>query len=243
MANAAYSLTNRIDRNVEENRTESFIIHSTNGISRMEKLGESVFFPKKHVLLEAGNKTRYCYVVKTGRVISYEMMPDGEERIYHFYEKDSLFLEGEALFGKTSTVSFKTACATELIRINKTVLANAVQEDPQLALDIIESTSTKFQSSMEQVRHVRNYNIPWKICDVLLSLADYCGVSFGEKIVIQEKISQQTISSILGVNRITTVRAIKELKNRGLVEQIGGRYHINSISGLKDYQQSLDKYA
>ncbi len=240
MNSAAYSLKNTFDITGREN-SDSFFIYLSRGISRLEKLGESIYLPKNHVLLEAGQWTNYCYVVKKGRVLSYELLINGEERIYHFHEKDSLFLEGNVLFGKPSTVGFKTACATELIRIHKNVLISAIQTDPQIALDVIESASTKFQASMEQVRHLRNYCISWKICDVLLSFADYNGVSIGDKVVIREKISQKTISNLLGVNRITTVRAMKELKNKGLVEQINGYYCINNVQDLMEYQQSLEQ--
>lgn len=240
MGSAVYSLQDKSYTNTREGG-DSFLIYLSRGISRLEKLGELIYLPKKHVLLEAGQWTNYCYVVKKGRVISYELLPNGEERIYHFHEEDSLFLEGNVLFGKPSTVGFKTTCATELIRIHKSELMNAIQTDPQLALDVIESASTKFQASMEQVRHVRNYSIPWKICDVLLSFADYCGMMVGNKVIIKEKVSQQTISNLLGVNRITTVRAIKELKNRGLVEQVNGFYCINDLEGLIAYQQSLEE--
>lgn len=242
MINAVCFLEDKREESVENTKPESFLIYLPRSLAHFEKWGEILFFPKNHILLEAGKKTEYCYVVKNGRVVSYEIMPDGEERIYHFYEKNSLFLEESALFGKPSLVGYQMACGTEVIRIHKNAMINAIQKDPKLALELVEASSIKFQSSMEQVRHVRNYNIPWMVCDLLLSLADYCGLSIGNKVLIQEKISQQTISSILGVNRITTVRAIKELKKRGLIEQVRGRYVIQSKAALIAYQQSVDKY-
>ena len=240
MPSTACAVMEYKENKLPEKEIKSYIISLNRGISRLEKLGESVYYPKKHVIVEAGQFTKYCYVVKKGRVLSYEICSNGEERIYHFNENHSIFLEENLLFGRPAAVSFRTACGTELIRIDRTSLMHAIKTDPQIALDIIESTSTKFQSSMEQVRHTRNYSIAWKICDLMISFAESYGVEYDGKILIREKISQQLISSMLGVNRITTVRAIKELKNLGLIGHSNGYYYANDMERLMEYQKSIE---
>ena len=42
------------------------------GISRLEKLGQKKKLEKDYVLAEAGKIPKYCYIVKTGRVVCYE---------------------------------------------------------------------------------------------------------------------------------------------------------------------------
>lgn len=157
--------------------------------AKLEKLGQLIFFPQKHIILEEGQFSDHCYIVKKGRVVSYETYPNGEERIYHFHEEGALFLEENVLFGQVSPFCFRTACATELICIEKSRLLNAIKTDSDLALDIIEAASAKFHSAMEQARHAKNYSILWKICDLLLSFADYHGKTYGNKVLIKEKIS------------------------------------------------------
>ena len=205
------------------------------------KIGECVFFPKNHIILGPNQLSKYCYVVKKGRVISYETFSNGEERIYHLHEEGALFLEDNILFGQTTPLSFRTTCATELIRIDRTKLLLELQRNPNLALDILEAANGRFHSAMEQLRHVKNYSIAWKVCDLLLSFAEYKGRIYGNKILIDEKISQQMISDMIGANRITTVRAIKELKGLGLVEMVKGMYCIPDMEKLMEYQNSLDK--
>lgn len=218
----------------------SYLLTLPRGTSRLEKLGESFVFPKNHILVKPGQKTQYCYVLKRGRVISYEYSSSGEERIYHFQEKNSIFLESNLLFDRPVPVGFKTVCTTEVIRINKVTLLKAIKADPQIALDIIESNSMKFFASMEQVRQFKSHNASWKICNLLLVFSQHYGVPYDDKILIQEKISQQLLSSMLGINRITAVRAIKELKDMALIEQINGFYCIRDIEKLKKHQQMLE---
>lgn len=240
---AAEMLMDRQSQNTNGGQSVAHMYCLPHKVTRLENLGESVFYPAKHVFVDAGDNVDYCYVVKKGSVVAFETHLNGEERIYHLHNKNSIFLETHLLFGKPSSVSFKTTCATELIRIDKKKLKSAIKMDPQLVMDILEATSKKYHSSMEQVRHMNTHNASWKICDLFLSFAEQYGVLCDEKIVIQQKISQQFIASMLGLNRITTVRAVKELRELGLVEKVGKYYCINDIEKIVEYQQSLDKYA
>ena len=239
--NTAYAIEENKNRISCERKVKPYIIDISRGISRLERLGQIVSFPKKHTILEAGEYTKYCYVIKKGRVLTYESYANGEERIYHFHEKNSLFLESNLLFQKPAAVSFRAATMVELIRIDRNTLMHALREDSQLALDLIESAYNKFESSMDQVRHMRNYSINWKLCDMFLSFADYYGIMYDGKVFIKEKISQQLMSSMLGVNRITIVRGIKELKELGLLGHSNGFYFIYDVEALKEYQKSVDK--
>lgn len=219
-----------------------YLLRLPRGISRLEKIGEHVSYPKNHVLVKAGQIPQYCYIVQRGRVISYEYSYNGEERIYNFNENNSLLLEANVLFDKISPVGFKTAKPSELIRIDKPTLMKAVTEDSQVALDIMDSLSIKFLSSMEQIRQYTSCAAPWKICNLLLIFAENYGVPYDDKILIQEKISQQLLASMLGINRITAVRAIKELKDMALIEQINGYYCIRDMERFKRHLRMLETY-
>ncbi len=217
----------------------SRLLYLPRGIARLEKLGEKKQFPKGHILIQAGEMARYCYIVKKGRVIAYEYTFSGEERIYNFNEQNSLLLEANLLFDYPSPVCFKTVQPSELIFIDKETLIKSIQADPQVSMDIMESLATKFLSSMEQIRHANFHNAGWKICDLLLVFADRYGVPYDGKVLIKEKISQQLLSNLLGINRVTAVRAIKELKEMSLIEQINGFYCIRDVERLRRHQDRL----
>lgn len=217
----------------------SRLLYLPRGIARLEKLGEKKFFPKNYILQQAGKKTKYCYIVKTGRVAGYEYTFTGEERIYNFNEQNSLFLEANLLFDYTSPVSFKTMLDSELVCIDKKTLVDALEKDSEVSKDIMESMATKFMSAMEQVRHANYHNAEWKVCDLLLIFADRYGEFYDGKILIREKISQQQFSNLVGINRVTAVRAIKKLKDMTLIEQINGYYCICDMERLKEHQEML----
>ncbi len=217
----------------------SRLLYLPRGIARLERLGEKRKFPKNHILVQAGEHVKNCYIVKYGRVAAYEYTLSGEERIYNFNEENSILLEANLLFDYASPICFKTVLPSELVCVDKKTLVDTINSDPQVSMDIMESLATKFLSSMEQIRHANFHNASWKICDLLLIFADRYGVPYDGKILIKEKISQQLLSNLLGINRVTAVRAIKELKEMSLIEQINGFYCIRDVERLKRHQRRL----
>lgn len=228
-------------KNIKVPRAEfvTRLLRLPRGISRLEKLGKKRNVPKDYMLVEAGSIPKYCYIVKRGRVACYEYSISGEERIYNFNEDNSLLLESYLLFDTIVPVNFKTIVPTELICIDKETLLHAISTDSEICMDIMQSLHMKFNTSMEQIRHTNFHNAAWKICDLLLMFADRYGVPYDGKILIKEKISQQLLSNLLGINRVTAVRAVKELKDMALIEQVNGYYCIRDIDKLKRHQDHL----
>ena len=217
----------------------SRILHLPRGISRLEKIGTVKVFEKNEILVRRGDRPSTCYVVRSGKIVGHEYTEDGEERVYHINEAGSVLLESMVLFNWVSDVEFKVIRRAEVICIPRAALLDAVRKDPEVALDLLQSVSSKFMAAMQELKAVNHFSAEWRICDLLLVYADFYGVDYDGKILIREKISQQIISNLLGINRITTVRAIKNLKDMGLVEQINGLYCIRDLELLKRHQQRL----
>jgi CRP/FNR family transcriptional regulator len=179
-----------------------------------------------------------CYVVKKGRVISFEYTDSGEERIYNFMEEGSVLLESNVLTDKPVHIYFKTAKPCELVCIEKDELVRAIYADKELMMDVIESISCKFFASMDSMRYVCCHDATWRVCNLLLIFADRFGTFYDGKILIREKINQQTISNLVAINRITAVHIFKKLKELNLVEQIDGFYCIPDVEKLKNYMNA-----
>lgn len=220
---------------------QSFIVHLPRGTERLEELGTQITLPKNQIIIRAEDTSRYCYVVKSGKVVAYEFSPNGDERFYSINEPGSIILEDIVIFQKATPVSFKTASKVELIRIDRTSLIDAIAADPEISFDIIQSITMKFLGAMQRIRDNNTHGADWKISNLFLVFACNHGVPYDGRILIQEKISQQMMSSLLGINRITAVRAVKNLKDMGLIEQINGYYCIRDIEALRRHRRALEE--
>ena len=190
---------------------------------------------KGQIVAASGDMPNYCYFVLKGRIMAYECTMSGQERIYNFMEAGSFLMEEFMFVRKPSPVSFIALTPTILMRIYRDDLLKKIFSEPEVAIDVLSSLSYKFLEAMEQIRETSLSDAFSKVCGLLLSFADRYGVAYDGKLLIQEKISQQMMANVLGLNRITLVRIIKKLQDLNLVEQINGYYCIRSAQKLKEY--------
>lgn len=208
--------------------------------SLLEPYGELRSFPKDYTLITHGSIPLFCYFVCQGQVLGYEILDSGNEVIYSIQESNSLFCEANLLTKSPVAVNFRTTQTCELLCIERIQLLQAMQNDPQIMTCMMEAISNKFIGAMDEVRNVKNHSAVWRLCELLNNLARKHGIFYDNKILIQERLSIQMFTSLLGVNRATTVRSLKLLRDLGLVEHINGYYCIRSIDSLQRYQELLE---
>lgn len=185
---------------------------------RLEPLGEHIFLSGNRFVNVPGDVCRFCYLVIDGQVISLEMTEDGNEHIFNIFEQGSIFLESNALAGFYVDIHFQTTCPTELVRIPPETLKKAIREDQLIADTIQLSSASKYYSAMDQLRECYNHSAVWKIYNMFVLLAESAGKPYyGKWTMIDMKITQQFISNMLGINRITVNRALKELRESGRI--------------------------
>ena len=215
------------------------IITLENSVEFFENLGFSRKLPANTTFISPGDKLKCCYFIKSGIVIGYELSRNGSVREYDVMLNSSLLGETFIIMDTPCPVYFKTVKDTELICIDKADFMRALSERPEVNRLVLQSLSTKFLAAMDEVRQAGTYSAAWRICNLLKIFADKHGTPYDGKILISQKISQQMMSNLLGLNRITTVRVIKTLKELQIVEQVNGLYCIRDMDRLKEYMEIL----
>ena len=209
------------------------------GIKRLEALGEIVAVDKNIDLNIINEVPEYCYLVKTGRVICYEFTLGGEQRVYSFMEQNSIFLEDCMLLDRPSPVLFRTIVPYVLVRIHKCALKHAFKNDIDVVMDVCMALAEKFLSAMAQVRSGQQRSAEWRICRLIQIFMEHYGTLYDGKILISEKISQQMIADMLGMNRVTVSKKFKELRDLSLLEQINSYICIRSADALAKHMELM----
>lgn len=212
------------------------IITSNKLAGELMPLGRKWLLPAEKTFINVGDTFNNLFIVKSGLVVGCEIYPNGMFREGLVMAPNSMFGEAMVLLNEPSPICFKTVLPTELICIPREVFLDALSQNQELNMMVIESLSKKFLSSMDEVRQMSYYNVTWRVCNLLRIFAEYHGEKFDGKIRITIPLSQHMVSRLLGVNRITTVRIMKKLKELHLLEQIDGSYWIPDLDKLIAYQ-------
>ena len=208
-------------------------------LAGLAAFGETRTYPKGHVLIEAGTKPELCYVILSGQVAGVRQTPSGEEIISFIMEPVSIMVEGLVLFDRVSPIAFKTLEESRLAGIRKEPLRQAVIDEPRLALELLEIASDKFFAALDDNARAKLHNVPQQLCELLADFAGHHGAPCGGQVKINHKVSIQLLTSMLGCNRASVVRAIKSLKEMGLLEYVNGYYHIPSIEKFHQHKEAL----
>lgn len=231
-------MTNELDYYGIVSQNEQFYFPE-NHLDKIKMSGQTLSLPKNHILLKAGEVPDCCYYIERGQVVSYEYNSLGTERVFSTNEPGSLILVPSMIITHAVTLNFRTSKPTKLIKIHNQMLYQLIVEEPELAADFIYLLSGKLISTIEQYRESGNYSVTWRVCNLFLILAEQSGVEYDGKLLIQQKISQQSMASRIQANRVTVARAIRELKDLGLVEYINGYYCIRNVDKLKRHMDYI----
>ncbi|MDO5298193.1 MAG: Crp/Fnr family transcriptional regulator [Clostridia bacterium] len=215
----------------------SRFFHHMPSWEKLEKLGDHIYLPKNHYIAIPGDRAKYCYLLLEGRVISLELTQEGTEHIFNVFEEGSIFLESNVLANYEVDVYFQTIAPTELVRITAQALREAMMHDEDILQLVFDSFSSKYYSAMDQLRENYNHDALWKVYNMLLLLADGIGKPYyGDWVMIDMKITQQMIGSMLGMNRITVSRVLKELREKEMLLLINNAYYCVRKEDIQERQ-------
>lgn len=200
-----------------------------------EQIGNKVHYNKGEVIVHATDPIKDIFIVLNGKLKQYVMSEEGREKILFILEQGDM-IGDISLFEQSVAGFFVEAIEnTELIHLTKAGLQEALQKYPEYNLFILSSLSKKAKNLVDQLEDTCFKDAETRVCDMLIKLAFYEGKMDQGSTRVTFRTSQQFISDMLGINRITTVKIIKNLRLMGLLDVKGSSYIINDLSLLQMY--------
>jgi len=208
--------------------------------SILEQKGNEESVAKGTYLYRIG-QTRLPDVVllKRGTVKACQVTAAGEEHIYNIFRAGANLFLLACVTNEPPELNFIATSQCQIVRISLEVLGKAVREDGRLARTIMMDTGKKLTSAYKRLRECESYNTEWKLCNMLLSMAERSGVEYEGKILLREKISQQTMAGMLRVSRITVARTLKVLRDLALIETVNGYICIRDEAELLQHMHYI----
>lgn len=216
-------------------RVPRFLLSEQNAFY-FQKMGETVQFRPEQLLAVPGEYPRYCYFIRSGRVIAGMSDGSGDKRILLSFEKNTLLLEQYLLTGKRCDLCYKAVEKTTAQMISYHDLTQAMKTDFSVTLDVLNAISDLGALAHQRQRSESATDARQKVCDQFLDFALAFGEKSDGKIILGEKLTQEKIGLLTGLHRVTVSREIKKLKERGILDQKDGFYSISGIQVLLDYR-------
>jgi len=178
-------------------------------------------------------------LLKKGTAKACQITAAGEEHIYNIFRSGSNLFLMACITNEPPALNFITTSQCHVIRIPADVLSEAIWKDGRLARTLLTDFCKKLAFSYKRLRECESYNTEWKLCNMLLSMAERSGVEYEGKILIREKVSQQTMAGMLRVSRITVARTLKVLRDLALIETVNGYICIRDEAELLQHMHYI----
>lgn len=190
----------------------------------------SVRFVKKGtILLYQSEIPRQALIVKEGMVRAYTITNSGEERTVALHGKDDIF-PLSWIFGETPSTLFYYEALTdsEILVVPKRELVDAVMGNQDILSTMLRFTMNEYTSLLLRITALEQSSAAEKIALTLY----YLIFRHGEQTepgtyVINIKMTQSMIASLVGLTRESTAVNLKLLKKKGIVTYSNFNYTVN----------------
>ncbi len=170
-------------------------------------------------LFHRGDKALGFWLIESGHVMACRFGAEGERILYVVMGPGDL-IGDLACFGEvTQQVSAIAEGDVSAIWIDRTQLDGLLAGEPALARWLLHSFANKLRSALDRIEGDQSYPAEARIVRVLADLAIHNGVLL--------ELTQQELSDLVGVSRVTTGQVLTRLERMGLIAR--GYGHITIV--------------
>lgn len=178
-------------------------------------------YKKGQIIFHQGNPPFGLYCISTGKIKVTKVGNDGKESIVRLATGGDV-LGHRSLFSNENYSASATALEdTTICFLDKKFILQAIQEQPSIALNIIQKMSRQMGMAEAKSAAMFQKNVRERLAELLLSLGKSYGVKGSEGIRIDIKLTREEIASMIGTASETVIRTMGEFKEEGMIKQEG----------------------
>ncbi len=208
------------------------------GTQKLFRAGSSLYFQ--------GEVPRDLCIIQDGIVRGYSITSSGDERILAFYSKGDIVPLAWALGGTTASFSYYEAVNdVRAIMINRIAFTDLVEKNSEFAQAVLRASGREYTGAVLRIASLTQSRTIDKLAYSLYYLGYRFGIERpGGEVLINMKLSQIILASMIGQTREGTARNLKELVDKKAVSYKGSAYSVQmerllSLLGEEDFRKLI----
>ncbi len=200
------------------------------------ELGRTRRYPRGATLFHEGDHSTSVLAIRTGRVKVMTTTAEGHELV--------LALRGPgALVGELASLSLgdrrRSATLVALDPVFAQVIPNDhfvsfLEQHPRALLALTRMIIGRLHDADRRRAEFGSYDTLGRLARVLRELADDSGVATAHGVQLDPPLAQHELAGLVGASRESVVRALHDLRGRGLVETGRRRLVVRDLTGLAE---------
>lgn len=174
-----------------------------------------------------------AYVVLSGKLRIYNLLPNGRSVTLSIASADELFLQWPSTGSSLSCICAEAVERSRVIAMSERDLMQLLIANPAEALYAVTSFARRLAESSVLIKDLMDNSVNLRLYRTLLELAREFGKSDNGGVLIDMPLTHQRLAEMVGSNRVTVTRKLLELQKRGLIAGRGsGSIEIRDLDGL-----------
>lgn len=178
-------------------------------------------------VVRGGERTDCVYLLVSGRLNVSVRDEKGHETILSVLGPGELFGEMSVLDDGACSASVSAAIPCVLVVIAKTVFLRCLQENFDVAHYVMRKLIQRLRVANRRIESLALLDVSGRVARVLAEMAE----TVSGKQVVTRKTSRQDLAKMIGASREMVSRVVKDLEQRGLIEEIDGRITLCGVGG------------
>lgn len=159
----------------------------------------------------------------SGREITLDLLKDGG-----FFGEMAL-LDGEP---RSATAMAEEPC--QLLVLRRSDFQSFLKGSPNASIALLAFLSRRLRVANDKIQDLALLTVRQRLAALLVDLSLKEGEPHPNGVLLGASVSHKALSGFLGTSRETVSRMCSELKEQGLVEQIGRRLLVCQVEGLRE---------
>lgn len=174
-------------------------------------------------------------LVLRGHLLEAHTTRDGDEVILDVHGPGDLVGTVDAVDGHAATATVRANTRSDVLTVPGPVLRSLLADAPSLTVAVLDSLAGRArQAEQELIRSITQEVLPRVACR-LVEMVERWGQDAREGIGVTLHLSQAELASWTGVSREAAVKALKVLRDDGLIDTGRRQVTVTDLDGLRAY--------
>jgi len=208
-------------------------------IAEVEAISTSKRYPRGSIIFSEDEEATGFFVAISGKVKIYKLSPEGKEQILHIISTGETFAEAALFAGSTYPAFAESLAQTQVLYFSKEDFLSLIRKNPQISLNMIASLSHWLRKFVSLVEELSLKDVSTRLSKYLMDLSAKSGRSSERGIECELDISKSQLASQLGTISETLSRALRKLRDRGIIKVEGKKITILQKEALEEISSGI----
>src|SRR5438105_12672179 len=190
-------------------------------------------FRSGEVIFHRDDPGQVLYMIKEGKVKICLISPDGQEISLVVFGKGEYFGDLALLDGLPRSADAIALEKVECYTLQRSDFQKAIMKNPKIAIQVLEVLSKRIRSTDQMVEDLIFLDVYGRVAKKLLELSDAHGMKTGEGVLIDVRLTQQELASMVGASRESVNKVLGYFTDKNFISTDKHRITIHNTNDLK----------